>query len=59
MLLDMTVSMPMTLPRSDMLLEVLVGLAVLLQQCRNQKPEISALVSDIEKSIEQLRTTGA
>ena len=43
MLLDMTVSMPMTLPRSDMLLEVLVGLAVLLQQCRNQKPEISAL----------------
>ncbi|MFN3461390.1 MAG: hypothetical protein ACK4ZN_10315 [Oceanibaculum sp.] len=47
--------MPMTLPRSDMLLEVLVGLAVLLQQCRNQKPEISALVSDIEKSIEQLR----
>lgn len=55
MLLDMTVSMPMTLPRSDMLLEVLVGLAVLLQQCRNQKPEISALVSDIEKSIEQLR----
>lgn len=59
MLLDMTVSMPMTLPRSDMLLEVLVGLAVLLQQCRNQKPEISALVSDIEKSIEQLRTPGA
>jgi hypothetical protein len=55
MLLDMTVPMPMTLPRSDMLLEVLVGLAVLLQQCRNQKPEISALVSDIEKSIEQLR----
>lgn len=55
MFLDMTVPMPMTLPRSDMLLEVLVGLAVLLQQCRNQKPEISALVSDIEKSIEQLR----
>lgn len=55
MFLDMTVPMPMTLPRSDMLLEVLVGLAVLLQQCRNQKPEISALVSDIERSIEQLR----
>lgn len=55
MLLDMTVSMPVTLPRSDMLLEVLLGLAVLLQQCRNQKPEISALVSDIEKSIAQLR----
>jgi len=55
MLLDMTVPMPITLPRSDMLLEVLLGLAVLLQRCRNQKPEISALVSDIEKSIEQLR----
>lgn len=55
MFLDMTVPMPITLPRSDMLLEVLVGLAVLLQQCRNQKPEISVLVSEIEKSIEQLR----
>ncbi|WP_430436369.1 hypothetical protein [Oceanibaculum nanhaiense] len=49
--------MPTTFPRSDMLLEVLLGLAVLLQQCRSQKPEVSALVSDIEKSIEQLRAS--
>lgn len=55
----MTVPMPIEMPRSDMLLEVLLSLAVLLQQCRSQKPEIMALVGEIEDSIEQLRSVSA